>query len=237
MITCIIVIFIIAILVYALFSAINVYNKKNHKFHGYKHASKKLLKNGLYNGIVAFGSSRIPNDDSYIRDIENISELCAKRIIDNGKKISFITGDGPSVMTAWLKPAAKIGIQTAGFSITLPFEESVSGYSNKKISYTFTNFPARKQVMFDHAIAYVVFKGGFGTMDELFNLLIYITTGRVEKKPIFVYPKSFYKDVLNFSKFIECKTIDEDSVKLLTFFESKDELLKALYKVIDENGN
>ena len=219
-----------------IFSAINTYNKKNHKFHGYKHASKKLLKNGLYNGIVAFGSSRIPSDDPHIKDIEHISELCAERIAKKGKKISFITGDGPSVMTAWLKPAAKIGIQTTGFSITLPFEEGVSGYSDEKISYTFTNFPARKQVMFDHAIAYVVFKGGFGTMDELFNLLIYITTGRIEKKPIFVYPKSFYKDVLNFDNFIKDKTISADSNNLLTCFSSKEELLQALYNVIDENG-
>ncbi len=229
--------FVAVTLIAVIVPCINKYNKKNHKFHGYKHASKKLLRNGLYSGIVAFGSSRIPDDDQHIHDIEYISELCAKRIIEKKKKISFITGDGPSVMKAWLKPAAKIGIQTSGFSITLPFEEDVSGYSDKKLSYTFTNFPARKQIMFDHAIAYVVFKGGFGTMDELFNLLIYITTGRAEKKPIFVYPKSFYKDVLNFDKFIENKTIEPDSAELLTYFDSKEELLQALYKIIDENGN
>ena len=225
---------IFSVIVFAIIiHSINVYNKKNHKFHGYKHASRKLKKNGLYNGIVAFGSSRIPDNDPHIKDVEEISELCAKKIVEQNKNISFITGDGPSVMTAWLKPAAKIGIQTAGFSITLPFEENTSGYSNEKISYTFTNFPARKQIMFDHAIAYIVFKGGFGTMDELFNLLIYITTGRAEKKPIFVYPKSFYKDVLNFDKFVEYKTIDANSVNLLTFFETKEELIKALYKIIE----
>lgn len=225
---------ILSIVVFAIIiHGINVYNKKNHKFHGYKHASRKLKKNGLHNGIVAFGSSRIPDDDPHIKDVEEISELCARKIIEQNKNISFITGDGPSVMTAWLKPAAKVGIQTAGFSITLPFEENTSGYSNEKISYTFTNFPARKQIMFDHAIAYIVFKGGFGTMDELFNLLIYITTGRAEKKPIFVYPKSFYKDVLNFDKFVEYKTIDASSINLLTFFETKEELIKALYNIIE----
>ena len=214
---------------------LNIYNKKNHKFHGYGHANKKLKRNGLHNGIVVFGSARIPDSDPHIKEIEEISELCAKRIKSQNKKISFITGDGPSVMTAWLKPAAKVGIQTAGFSITLPFEEDTSGYSNDKISYTFTNFPARKQTMFDYAIAYVVFKGGFGTMDELFNLLIYITTNRAQKKPIFIYPKSFYKDVLNFDKFIENKTIDESSAKLLTYFDTKEELLNALYDIIDKN--
>ena len=212
---------------------VSVYNKKFHKFHGYKHASKKLDKNGLYDGIVAFGSARIPDTDPHIKEIEEISELCAKRIFEKNKKISFITGDGPSVMTAWLKPAAKVGIQTAGFSITLPFEESTSGYSDKKISYTFTNFPARKQVMFDHAIAYIVFEGGFGTMDEVFNLLVYITTGRAKKKPIFVYPKSFYKNALNFSEFLEHGTIGKDGADLLTFFDTKEQLLDALYQVID----
>ena len=229
----IVVLFVISILIAVI--EISIYNKKHHKFHGYKHASKKLEKNGLYNGIVAFGSARIPNDNPHIKEIEEISELCAKRIVEKNKKISFITGDGPSVMTAWLKPAAKIGIQTAGFAITLPFEEKTSGYSDEKISYTFTNFPARKQVMFDHAMAYVVFKGGFGTMDELFNLLVYITTGRAEKKPIFVYPKDFYKDVLNFNEFLKNKTIGEDGANLLTYFNTKEELLNALYKIIDES--
>lgn len=231
----VVVCFIIAILLIGIVISISKYNKKYHKFHGYKHAIRKLEKNGLYNGIVAFGSARIPDTDPHIKEIEEISELCARRISEKQKKISFITGDGPSVMTAWLKPAAKIGIQTAGFSITLPFEEETSGYSDRKISYTFTNFPARKQVMFDHAIAYIVFKGGFGTMDELFNLLVYITTGRAKKKPIFVYPKSFYKDVLNFKEFITNNTIGEDGASLLTYFDTKEELIAALYKIIDES--
>ena len=222
-----------AVFIVAMLHVLNVYNKKYHKFHGYNHANKKLKKNGLYNGIVAFGSARIPDDDPHIKEIEEISALCATRIKDQNKKISFITGDGPSVMTAWLKPAAKIGIQTAGFAITLPFEENTSGYSDKKISYTFTNFPARKQVMFDHAMAYVIFKGGFGTMDEVFNLLVYITTGRAEKKPIFVYPKSFYKNILNFDEFVKNGTIGEDGANLLTYFDTKEELLKALFYLSD----
>ena len=222
-----------AVFIVAMLYVLNVYNKKYHKFHGYNHANKKLKKNGLYHGIVAFGSARIPDNDPHIKEIEEISALCATRIKEQNKKISFITGDGPSVMTAWLKPAAQVGIQTAGFAITLPFEESTSGYSDKKISYTFTNFPARKQVMFDHAMAYVIFKGGFGTMDEVFNLLVYITTGRAEKKPIFVYPKSFYKNILNFDEFVKNGTIGDDGANLLTYFDTKEELLKALFDVID----
>ena len=210
---------------------LNKYNKHNHKFHGYNHAKKFFKRKGLYKGIVAFGSARLKPSDGDIKEIEEISELCAKRILKKKKKISFITGGGPGVMTAWLKPAFKLGAQTAGFCIKLPREQKTNEYC--KIHYDFTNFPSRKETFFDYAMCYVVFKGGFGTMDELFNLLCFIQTKKVEKRPIFIYPASYYKNICDFSNFINKKTINKEDAELITYCETKEELIKNLYKVID----
>ena len=229
---------ILAVSVFSLILSIvllNEYNKKTRKFHGYKNEQKKLKKHGLCKGIVAFGSARIPDTDVHIKEIEEISELCAKRIKEKNKQISFITGDGPSVMTAWLKGAKKYGAQTAGFAIKLPFEEETSGYSD--YCYEFTNFPARKQTFFDFALCYVIFKGGFGTMDELYNLLCYMQNGKESKKPILVYPEDFYKNTLNFKEFIENGTIGNESMNLLKLCKTKEELLTHLYNIIDNYQN
>lgn len=212
---------------------LNKYNREKYKFHSYANAKKMFKRRGLNKGIVSFGSARLkPNDEDY-KEIEEISQLCAERIIKKHKRISFISGGGPGVMCAWLKSAYKLGCQTAGFCIKLPREQKTNDYC--RISYNFTNFAARKQCFFDFALCYVVFKGGFGTMDELFNLLCLIQTRKVEKKPILVYPASFYRSVFNFNNFVEKGTIDKADADLLIFCETKEDLLKKLYKVIDND--
>ena len=201
----------------------------------YKSAIKKFERNGLNRGVVVFGSARIKNTDKHIKEIEEISELCAKRIRDTKKPISFITGGGPSVMEAWLKPAQKIGIQTSGMAIKLPYEDALTKYADERLSFTFREFSTRKKAMIKYARAIVVFKGGYGSMDELFETLTLINTGRINPIPIFVYPRDFYVDVLNFNKFLDAKTISISDGRLITFFDSKEELLKELYKIIDNS--
>ena len=88
--------------------------------------------------------------------------------------------------------------------------------------------------MLTYAKAVIIFKGGFGTMDELYEALTLMQTGHMKKVPIFVYPADFYKDVLNFDTFVREKTIGEESTKLMTLVHTKDELLNYLYKIIDE---
>ena len=205
------------------------------KFGDYQIAKTKLRGNTMTQGIIAFGSARLPENDPHIKEVEEISELCAKRIIEKNKKISFITGGGPSVMTAWLKPAYKLGVKTSSLSIKLPFEEEVTPYADERYSFSFETFESRKAIMYKYSRAAVIFKGGFGTMDELFTLIVLIHTGRLARIPIFVYPADFYKDVLNFKNFIDGKTIDEEEGKILKFCNTKQELLDGLYSVIDNS--
>lgn len=205
-------------------------------FEEYERAREELIKNHLHKGIVAFGSARIPAFDSHIIEIEEIAKKCGERAVKEHKDISFITGGGPSVMTAWLKGAYEAGAQTAGMAMLLPHErkEDQLKYCDLKVSHVFDTFQARKAVLLEFAKCIVVFKGGFGTMDELFTALTLMKTKKIPEIPIFIYPASFYKNVLNFETFLDMKTINKEELDILQFIDSKEELLERLYKVIDE---
>ena len=204
-------------------------------FEKFDDAVEMFKKNGLYNSIAAFGSARIQPEDEHYKEIVEISKLCAERIKKNNKKISFMTGGGPAVMEAWLKGGYEVGIQTSGIGIVLPREQKMNKYCNDKYSCVFTTFAPRKQVFYEYSKAIIVFKGGFGTMDELFEALTLIATKRLRKLPIFVYPADFYKDVFNFQTFLEANTIRQDEWDFLTMCKTKEQLLEELYKIIDND--
>ena len=206
-----------------------------HTFEKFEDAVEMFKKNGLYESIVAFGSARIPETDKHYQEIVEISKLCAERIKKNNKKLSFMTGGGPAVMEAWLKGGKEVGIQTSGIGIVLPKEQKMNDYCNDNYSCVFTTFAPRKQTFYEYAKAIIVFKGGFGTMDEIFEALTLIATKRIRKVPILVYPADFYKDVFNFKTFIDAKTIRQDEWDFLTMCDTKEQLLDELYKIIDNN--
>ena len=148
----------------------------NRQFKDFLEAKEKLERAGLYKGLVAFGSARIDMEDGHIKEIEEIADLCAKRILEKGKKISFITGGGPSVMTAWLKGAHREGIQTSGLFMQLMKEKVLNPYAIPEISCEVETLESRKAILFEYAKCAIIFKGGFGTLDEVFSMLTLIRT-------------------------------------------------------------
>lgn len=206
-----------------------------HHLPDYKKAKEILEKHNFPKGILAFGSARLPMDDPHIKEVEEISKLCAERILQNGKNISFITGGGPSVMTAWLKPAFEAGAKTSGMAMLLPHEtrEQQLQYCNKDTSFIFDTFQSRKALMLEYAKCIVVFKGGTGTLDELFEALVSMKTGKIHEFPIFIYPADFYSDVLNFRKLVDGGTLSPEDFDTLHFINTKDELLDELFWIID----
>ena len=200
----------------------------------FERAVYKFRKNGLAKGLLVFGSARIPESDPHMQEVEEVSRLCAERIKEKGKSLSFISGGGPSVMHHWLKPALELGMQTSGMCITLPFEEDITFAAQKKYSYVFRSFDARKKTMFKYAKAFVVFKGGFGTMDELMEVITMANTGKMKRKPVIIYPASHYKHILDFSEFIKAGTISQKEVDdAFKLCNTKEEMVEELYKVID----
>ena len=207
------------------------------KFEDFIKANEKLKKAGLYKGIVAFGSARIPETSKHYKEVVEIADLCANRVAEKNKKISFITGGGPAIMTAWLQGAYRKGIQTSGLFMPLQLEKELNKYAIKKISCTVNTLESRKAILFEYAKCVVVFKGGFGTFDEVFALITLIRTGLMKKIPIFVYPSKFYNDVFNFKNLLKEGTINEQEAKIMTMCKNKRDLLDKLYKFIDNDKN
>jgi uncharacterized protein (TIGR00730 family) len=204
----------------------------------YAKNKEKLVKANFPKGFVAFGSARISMDDQHIKEINEVACLCAKRILTKKKNISFITGGGPSVMTAWLEGAYKAGGKTGGMALLLPHEKENEQlkFCDKDSACIMKTFESRKALMYDYAKALIIFKGGFGTMDELFSALTFIKTKKMPEVPILVYPSDFYKDVLNFKTFVKAKTIEKSEYDIIKFMNSKEELLDNLYNLIDNDN-
>ncbi|GMO63139.1 MAG: TIGR00730 family Rossman fold protein [Rickettsiales bacterium] len=218
----------------------------------YMQGKTKLVKNGLHKGLVAFGSARIPMDDKVILECEEISNLCAQRIIEKKKNLSFMTGGGPSFMNAWLKGANQFNlnpdgtrkeeyvVQTSGVCLNLPHETDADRLQNavESVSYTALTFEARKALLIEYAEALIVFDGGFGTMDELFVALTLMKTHKIPDIPIFLYSSKFWTPIKDLADlFVNRKTITENEKDILHYCDTKEDLLKELYKVIDNKND
>jgi len=201
----------------------------------YETVKNKLKKNNFPKALVAFGSARIPYDDPHIQEVIEMGGDCAKHALKNNRKISFVTGGGPSIMTAWLERPHKLGADTGAMALQLPHEarKDQLKFCNLKTSHIFQTFQARKAILIEYAKAIIIFKGGFGTLDELFEVIALIKTKRIKNIPILIYPGKFYKDILNFKTFLEAGTITPEEAKVVTFFDKKEELFKALCNIID----
>ena len=152
----------------------------------------------------------------------------------NNKKTSFLTGGGPSIMKAWLEEPFKLGATTGAMALKLPHEPVADGQLLTKDEnfFYFDTFQARKLIMMQNAKAIIVFKGGFGTLDELFEAFTLIQTKKIDNVPIFVYPADFYKDILNFNSFLEEKTISEKDLDLFHMINDKEELIQKLCEIM-----
>jgi uncharacterized protein (TIGR00730 family) len=110
-------------------------------------------------------------------------------------------------------------------------KDPIKGASNFKI--IFNTFQARKACMMEKAVAIVVFKGGFGTLDELFEAVTLMQQGFMKKVPVFVYPKSYYTKLFDFTTMLEEHTIEQEDIDRFIFCKTKNELIKQLKDFVD----
>jgi uncharacterized protein (TIGR00730 family) len=143
---------------------------------------------GIAPGVSIFGSARTP------RDHPEYALACdtAERLGRCG--FSIITGGGPGIMEAANRGAREAGACSVGLNIELPFEQAANAYQD--IALTFRHFFARKVMFVRYAVAYVVFPGGFGTLDELFEALVLIQTAKIRHFPVVLVVHEFWDGLL-----------------------------------------
>jgi uncharacterized protein (TIGR00730 family) len=188
--------------------------------------------------VVFFGSARIREEGSlgqYYKDARTLARLITEwsaQFVTNGtSRFVVCSGGGPGIMEAANRGAADAGGKTIGLNIGLPFEQLPNPYISPELSFEFHYFFMRKLWFAYLAKALIVFPGGFGTLDEMMEVLTLTQTQKLAKKiAIVLYGSSYWKEVVNFDALVRHGTISADDLGLFQYADDPTaafELLKA----------
>lgn len=180
--------------------------------------------------VSIFGSARTPSDHAYYKLTEEIARLLS----DSG--FAVISGGGPGIMEAANKGAYHGKSPSVGLNIQLPHEQHGNPYQD--ISQTFRHFFARKVMFVRHASAYVVMPGGFGTMDELFEALTLIQTGKSRKIPIVLVGSSFWSGLVDWLRLALCGQgmIGAEDMDLIQIIDEPKAVVDTIFKFYESRG-
>jgi uncharacterized protein (TIGR00730 family) len=172
--------------------------------------------------VTVFGSARVREDDPMYQATVDLS----KQLANEG--FAIISGGGPGIMEAANRGAKEAGGISIGCNIELPFEQGTNAYVD--ISINFHYFFVRKTMFMKYSEAFVIFPGGFGTMDELFEALTLIQTGKVRNFPLILFGSAYWQGLLSWIKstmLAEGKVSPED-LKLLIVTDSVEEACRLI---------
>lgn len=178
----------------------------------------------LPDAVCVFGSARCrPKDEVY-----KTARKIGKRFAREGYAV--ITGGGPGVMEAANRGAAEAGGTSVGLNITLPMEQMPNKYANVKL--TFHYFFIRKVMFVKYARALIVLPGGFGTMDELFESLTLKQTGKMQKFPIILFDRSYWKNMYNWlrDRMVGDGYLTAEELELLSMTDDPDEVFFRVHQ-------
>ena len=161
------------------------------------------------------------------RDLARLASRCG--CDDEGKKHFVVcSGGGPSIMEAANRGATDEGRESIGLNIVLPHEQMPNRYVTPELSFQFHYFALRKMHFLVRARAVAVFPGGYGTFDEMFELLTLIQTGKVRPLPILLFGREFWQRVVDFEGLAEEGVISKHDLDLITWCETADEAWDAV---------
>lgn len=173
--------------------------------------------------VTVFGSARFKEDHKYY--------ILSRQVGQEIARLGFtvITGGGPGIMEAANRGAKDVGGRSIGCNIILPREQHPNRYLDKWVDFDF--FFVRKTLLSKYSYAFVVLPGGYGTLDEFFEALTLIQTGKFEKFPIVLMGKSYHEHLYTYlQKLAEEKTIDPADLDLFLFTDSIEEAMKHITK-------
>jgi len=146
------------------------------------------------------------------------------------------SGGGPSIMEAANRGATDVGAESIGLNIVLPHEQAPNPYVTPSLSVQFHYFALRKMHFLLHARALAAFPGGFGTFDELFELLTLIQTGKIQPIPVLLFGRQFWERVVNFDALVEEGVVSEKDLSIFRYVETADEAWAAVQSFYRERA-
>jgi uncharacterized protein (TIGR00730 family) len=202
----------------------------------YQKAEESLRALQIESTIVVFGSARVKECDAngWYESARAFAKLSS---LEGGAKLNhkaprrnvIATGGGPGIMEAANRGAYDAEAHSIGYNITLPMEQEPNPFSTPELTFRFHYFAMRKMHFAMRAAALVVFPGGFGTLDELFELLTLRQTGKMtQPMPVVLFDKKFWTTAINFEHFAKEKLINPKDLNMFTFADTPQEAWKAL---------
>ena len=198
---------------------------------------------GIVSTIVLFGGARIPEpakkDSARTETLAELSRfydetrefarlMTLKSTSNGGSEDVIVTGGGPGVMEAGNRGAIDAGGRSIGLNIVLPFEQAPNEYVTPELCFNFHYFAIRKMHFLMRAKAICVFPGGFGTLDELFESLTLIQTGRMQRVPFLLFGRSFWERIINWDALADAGTISDEDLDLFRFVETAQEAMEII---------
>ncbi|KFB10961.1 LOG family protein [Nitratireductor basaltis] len=207
-----------------------------------------LAERGIRSTVILFGGARLPEPGGdawaaknevqkenltklsrYYDEARNFARLCSEQSAKSYyREYVVVTGGGPGVMEAGNRGASDCGAPSIGLNIVLPHEQAPNLYVTPELCFNFHYFAIRKMHFMMRAKAVAVFPGGFGTMDELFETLTLIQTGRMERVPVLLFGKAFWEGAIDIGFLAEQGTISPEDDKLITFVDTAEEAWNAI---------
>ena len=198
---------------------------------------------GVESTVVLFGGARIPEPSKkggaatatladlskYYEEARKFAALVTAASLEEGGHRNIIaTGGGPGVMEAGNRGAREAGGISIGLNIVLPHEQAPNEYVTPDLCFNFHYFAIRKMHFLMRANAVCVFPGGFGTLDEMFESLTLIQTGRMKRVPFLLFGRDFWTRIINWDALAEAGTISPEDLDLFRFVETAEEAVQVM---------
>ena len=215
-----------------------------------------LVERDIRSTVVLFGGARIPAPGQaawaarneiqkrnleaasvYYDEARTFARLCSQWSAEyDYREYVVVTGGGPGVMEAGNRGAADENAPTIGLNVVLPHEQAPNSFVTPELSFNFHYFAIRKMHFLMRAKAVAIFPGGFGTLDEFFEAVTLIQTGRMARIPIVMFGAEFWRKVINFEALAEFGTIAPEDVELIQFVDTANEAFEIIKNYYAEEG-
>ncbi len=159
----------------------------------------------------------------YYEEARRFAALVTRRSATLETPIYVVTGGGPGIMEAGNRGAHEVGGKSIGLNIVLPHEQEPNPYITPELCFQFHYFALRKMHFVMRSIALVCFPGGFGTLDELFETMTLIQTGKSRRRPILLFGRAFWEKLINFQHLVDTGMISPGDLGLFHFVETAEE--------------
>ena len=164
----------------------------------------------------------------YYDEARRFSSMVTERSRTLDTPIYVVTGGGPGIMEAGNRGAHDVGGRSIGLNIVLPHEQAPNPYITPELCFQFHYFAMRKMHFVMRSIALVCFPGGFGTLDELFETMTLVQTGKSRARPILLFGRAFWEKLINFQHLVDSGMIGAEDLGLFHYVETADEAWQRL---------